>query len=126
VGFGEGPGGQTHAAHGGSGAPVDGNSISADGRAWVVRLAGDLDAAATRAVSTTVDRAVEGAVEGATDALVVDLTDVGFVDSSGARLLFRVADLCHGRGIELRIRGMGPGIRRDLELCGLVDVVSAD
>jgi anti-sigma B factor antagonist len=81
------------------------------GRAVVVRLAGEVDVAASGAVRSRVDAASDGG-------LVVELSDVTFVDSSGLRELLRAGMECERRGGRLVLAGVPPVLERLLGLTG--------
>jgi anti-anti-sigma factor len=79
--------------------------------AIVVRLAGEVDVAASGAVRSRVDGAAGGA-------LVVELSEVTFVDSSGLRELLRAGMECERRGGRLLLAGVPPILERLLGLTG--------
>ena len=87
------------------------------GRADLVRLAGDLDVAS----APTVGREIVSHVTGA-GAVLLDLTEVGFLDSAGVRLLDAlVGDLDrHGTPVKLVVGVRGPA-RMTLQLCAFRD-----
>jgi anti-sigma B factor antagonist len=85
----------------------------------VVHLEGELDLATAPALA----EALNG-LDASGGPVVVDLTDVGFLDSSGLSTLLqarqRLAD--DGRGAELRLVVTRPSILRVLDVTGLADV----
>src|SRR5215212_7392826 len=83
----------------------------------VFRLVGDLD---FRAVDWTRAALLE-ALEGAPGLLVVDLTGVDFIDSSGLSVLTEVARQAARRDIRIRLRGLDPHHVRLLHTIGLAD-----
>lgn len=85
------------------------------GRAVVT---GDLDFAATAQLE---ERLVALRGAGATD-LIVDATDITFLDSSGLRALVRARNEYEESGGTFLIDGMSPAVERVLELCGMLDM----
>ena len=51
--------------------------------------------------------------------LVVDMTDVGFMDSSGLATLVGALKWCRTNGSELRLAGLTRGVRSVFEVCRL-------
>jgi anti-sigma B factor antagonist len=81
-----------------------------------VAAAGDLDLAA----APTVDAAIEAAVRTAgTDAVIVDLSDVSFLDSSGISALLRGRRLADGAHLGYRVVGAQGLVLTVLELTGV-------
>jgi len=102
-------------------AQIDGASISPAGAftveprsappdVAVVELSGELDIAATAAVRSLVDDAAGGR------ALVLDLSRVTFVDSSILKELLRAGAELERHETRLVLAGIGPVVRRLLEL----------
>ncbi|UDY37463.1 STAS domain-containing protein [Dermatobacter hominis] len=85
------------------------------GRAVVT---GDLDVSVTDLLES---RLVALREAGATD-LIVDATDVTFLDSSGLRALIHARNEFEGAGGTFIIDGMSPAVRRVLDLCGMLDL----
>jgi anti-anti-sigma factor len=83
-------------------------------------VSGDLDVAATERLEERL-LALRGA--GATD-LIVDATDVTFLDSSGLRALIHARNDYERSGGTFIIDGMSPAVRRVLDLCGMLDLGS--
>ncbi|MER7621825.1 STAS domain-containing protein [Streptomyces sp. NPDC126503] len=86
----------------------------------VVTIAGDLDFDTLAAVQ----EGLTGLAEERPPALVVDLAQVGFCDSSGLNLLLRTRAAAVAAGSELRLAGVTPGVMRVLELTGADTVFS--
>jgi anti-anti-sigma factor len=86
-----------------------------------VRVAaeGELDLAT---VPLLADR-LKGVGGDAARAVVLDLSGLTFLDSSGVALLLGVTRRAAGEGWSLRIVGTPPSARALLELCGLLDVL---
>lgn len=70
----------------------------AEGRPHVHRLQGEIDLANAAAVQADVIDRLGGA-----SALVIDLTDVTYFDSSGLRMLDGLAGACRAAGLPLRV-----------------------
>ncbi len=81
-------------------------------------VAGDVDAATSAQVDSSLDHLLAA---GATD-LIVDTTDVTFLDSSGLRSLIRARQQFGERGGTFVIDGMSPAVLRILELAGLLEL----
>jgi anti-anti-sigma factor len=73
-------------------------AVAADGQAHVVRFEGDLDLASVPALAREVLAATTGAQH-----VVLDLSDVAWLDSTGLRLLDDLARVYEGRGAAVRI-----------------------
>jgi anti-anti-sigma factor len=85
-----------------------------------VRLAGELDMAAAFRLEPELDRLLAA---GDVRALVLDLADVGFVDSAGLGALLSIRERTGRLGIELAIARPSDAVRRLLELAGSDDVL---
>jgi anti-anti-sigma factor len=85
--------------------------VEDDGRLLVLRLGGELDIATVPLVEATVDRHSAGR-----HALVVDLSALDFMDSSGLRLILELG----GRGEGAGVAFVAPGERvgRVLDMTG--------
>jgi anti-anti-sigma factor len=80
-----------------------------------VRLAGDLDMAATFRLEPEIERAVD---KDGVRRLVLDLGEVAFIDSAGLGALLSIRERTRSRGIEMRLTNVSPPARRLLELSG--------
>lgn len=81
----------------------------------IVRLAGDLDFRTAGSTRTTLLQVLEQAPEG----LTIDLSGVGFIDSSGLSVLYEATRLVEPRGGRIRLRGLDPHHHRLLHTIGL-------
>ena len=84
-------------------------------------VAGDIDMASGPILEQAMmerDAALAAAGGGA---IVVDLADVHFIDSSGLRSLLAVARRAAGRRSKLELRSVGPEIIRLFEITGTMD-----
>jgi anti-sigma B factor antagonist len=84
-----------------------------DGRP-VLLVAGEIDLA----VAPRLARELEDLVGRANDVAVLDLSGVGFMDSSGIRELLRAKLLAHARDATLVLRGPSDACRNVLEVSG--------
>ena len=82
-------------------------------------LAGDLDMSATFALEPVLDRVLADGPR----RLVLDLEDVGFVDSSGLGLLITTHERAARAYVDMEITGAGPEIQRVFQLAGLDGVL---
>ena len=82
-------------------------------------LAGDLDMSATFALEPVLDRVLAANPR----ELVLDLGDVGFVDSSGLGLLIATHERATRADVDMAITGAGPEIQRVFRIAGLDDVL---
>jgi anti-anti-sigma factor len=73
-------------------------TVDADGGSRIVRFEGDLDLASAPALQREVLAATTGARR-----VVLDLSDVAWLDSTGLRLLDDLARVYEGRGAAVRI-----------------------
>lgn len=85
-----------------------------DGR-LVLRIAGELDMAAAPKVS----EALAARAAKRYRAVVVDLTDLEFIDSSGIRMLCRAAEAARNRGVTFTLVEPSRKVARTLEIAGV-------
>lgn len=85
--------------------------------AWQVRGRGEFDAATAHLLSDRVEELVAG---GAT-LVMLDLTDVSFLDSSGLRAVVACGQLLEEHDGRLIIEGMSPAAKRVFEVTGLIE-----
>ena len=88
----------------------------------VARLVGEIDLAVVPRVGAELD----GAAGPAVPSLVVDLTGVTYIDSSGVHLLFKLAHRRLGDGGSTRLAVAGGPVRRVLELTGVQAAIGMD
>jgi anti-sigma B factor antagonist len=96
----------------------------ADGEAhaWLLTVAGELDATS----AAVFDEAVEAALEGGARLMTLDLSDVSFLDSSGLRSVVHASHRMTERGGRLAVAGLSGAAQRVLELTGLIDRLRHD
>lgn len=92
-----------------------------DGQA-AVRLSGDLDIVTSDAVKGELAHLVDS---GHT-ALSLDLSDVGFVDSSGLGVLVAIHRHAQVKGGRLVVRSVPPQVQRLFEITRLSDLLTVD
>jgi anti-sigma B factor antagonist len=79
-------------------------------------VAGDVDLATGQQLEREITEAVGAAGLGS---LVVDLSGVGFLDSSGISVLVKGRRLADGRGVPYRVTGASGTIRQVLDITGV-------
>jgi anti-anti-sigma factor len=89
--------------------------VTDGGRTVRLELTGEIDAATVHLVEDALSAAFD---EGFTQ-LVVDLSAVDFMDSSGLNVLIVVRNTLDDRGLKLVIAGVSDQVRRLFELSGL-------
>lgn len=87
--------------------------VTTDAGTVTAHLVGELDLAAVREVSEALQLHLHGHV-------VVDMREIGFVDSSGIHCLLRLRDEAARRGGRLTLH-ISPAVRRVLDIVGLTD-----
>ena len=91
--------------------------LTEDGDLTVLTVRGELDAYS----APTLDAAFDEALSGGAQRLVLDLSDVGFIDSSGLRSMIRARKQVGDAPDALRIRNPQPATVRLLDITGLTD-----
>jgi anti-anti-sigma factor len=90
------------------------------GGVLVLGLEGEFDLAAAPALHDQLEAARRADVRG----VVLDCTDVTFVDSSGLRELLRAASAFRADGIAFVLAALQPGVTRLLELTRATDALA--
>ncbi len=101
----------------GNGFHVDLSSVD-DGA--ILTICGELDAETSTGLQAVLDR-----LEPTTSAVVV-MSDVGFMDSSGLRVVLETATAMCQAGGSLRIRDASPAVRRVLNITKLEGLLERD
>jgi anti-anti-sigma factor len=87
-----------------------------DGTATVV-ISGEVDAA----TAPLLERALDEAGQAATDAIVVDVAEVTFMDAAGLRVLLGAQAAAAGRQARLQLDRLSFSVRRLFEAAGVED-----
>jgi len=90
--------------------------LVADGPLATIRLAGEIDLAAAPDLTAFGVLAASSAV---VESIVIDMSDVSFIDCAGVGALVSVLHAARERSIDLRLHGIGPAVGRMLDLTGL-------
>ena len=85
----------------------------------IVYLAGEIDFAATLALSPR----VEEAAQDCRGDLLFDLENVTFIDSEGIKMLLVAAEIMRQRGSAARVVRLGEQVRRVFEMAGVADLL---
>jgi anti-sigma B factor antagonist len=93
-----------------------------DGVATVM-LAGELDLASVDVVSQAIDHEIAAA---GTEAVIVDLSDMAFLDSSGIAVLIKGRREADKTGVAYRVIGANGMVRDILRLTGVLEYLSAE
>jgi anti-sigma B factor antagonist len=86
-----------------------------EGPTTTLRVAGEVDLA----TADELNQAAAAALEGGTKALVIDLAEVTFLDSTGLAVLVAVTNQTSAGGISLTIRDPAPRVRNVIRITGL-------
>jgi anti-anti-sigma factor len=95
-------------------------TVSGADTAFEVRLLGELDMSTAPQLRDELMRLTS---EGATE-VIVDLSDLAFVDSTGLSVLIAGLKRLRQEGGDMVLRSPNPGTRRVLEITGLTEVFS--
>lgn len=96
----------------------DSITTSDDGSVMTVRLTGEVDATLRREATRAL-----AAVRSSTLPVVVDLSAVSFIDSTGVGLLVQCHKACLETGTTCTLRGTPRRVERVLSALGLVEVL---
>lgn len=87
----------------------------------VVRVSGELDLSTGPELESYVRQLLDA---GPPESVVLDLSDVAFVDSSGVSAMMRVWRLCQRLGSRLEIGAMSTFVARVLDVTGLLEILA--
>jgi anti-anti-sigma factor len=93
--------------------------VRAAGDTMTIVLAGEFDLDAVRSFNACVDAAIESTER----AVVVDMVDVTFIDSTAISALLQFRRRLGGQGRAMRVIPLRPSVARVFELAGLGDLV---
>ncbi|HVW44549.1 MAG TPA: STAS domain-containing protein [Amycolatopsis sp.] len=94
-----------------------------DPGALVVRVSGAVDAASARRMREGI-AAARDAGETAAGRVVIDLSEVSFLDSAGLAMLVETASRCHQAGQAFVLVAQGSAVLRPLQLTGLDKILT--
>lgn len=84
----------------------------------VIRVSGEVDIQ----TSPILDDHLQRVLAEGHDSLVIDLSEVTFLDSTGLSVLINALKRCQGAGGRMRLESPRPHVRRVFEVTGLSDV----
>ena len=93
--------------------------VKRDGSVCTLFVSGEIDLDNSEHLASIGTMALDAVNDHET--LVIDLSDVGFMDSTGLSALVNINTAARVNGHEIRLRGMQPLVTRVLELGGLAD-----
>ena len=97
--------------------------IDASSPSPAVKVVGDLDFSTTAELTQRLDEVISMTRRGE---LIVDVTGVGFVDSTGMQALLLADRRCRDWGMRLIVRSPSPAMRQLLSLTGLDTILTID
>jgi len=97
-------------------------SVLSEGRATIVALRGEADAATVPALSEALDRIIAGRQ----GPVIIDLAETGFIDSATVRVLSRAAAVLARAGRPLSVRTPSRTAAVLLDLIGLAPALARD
>ena len=97
--------------------------VALPGPQTTISLAGELDPATAPELDA---RLTALAADPAVTSVVIDLSQISFLDSSGLRVLVAGNEALRGRSADLILRGPTANVRRILEVTGLTDLVTVE
>lgn len=83
------------------------------GKVGLIQPKGDLDLASADVLASEVKRHLDG---NESETIVIDMSGVPFVDSTGLRILIQARKLAEEREVELRVERPSPQLARLVEL----------
>jgi anti-anti-sigma factor len=95
------------------------SSESADAGVCIVRARGDTDIA----TAPKLQEAIDAAIDSKPRSVILDLSEVAFLDSSGIRVLVDGQRRLDETGASFTIDGMSPALTQVLEIAGVIDLL---
>lgn len=89
--------------------------VEEDGDALLISASGELDISTTGALDAELQRALDGKAT----RVILDLSGLSFVDSTGLRLLAIAVSHAKANGTQLRMRDGSEAVKRTLQVTGL-------
>lgn len=90
--------------------------FSEDGRTLTARLSGEIDHHVAKGQREEIDAML---FRVRPQVLILDFSDVKFMDSSGIGLIIGRADICEGIGARLELGGLSSSLRKLVRLSGI-------
>ena len=87
-----------------------------DGRSLTAKLSGEIDHHIAKGQRSEIDSML---FKVRPEVLVLDFSDVRFMDSSGIGLIIGRADVCEGIGCRVNITGLSPTLKKLVKLSGI-------
>ena len=97
--------------------------VALPGPQTTVSLAGELDPATAPELEA---RLTALAADPAVTSVVIDLSQISFLDSSGLRVLVAANQDLRARSADLVLRGPSANVRRVLQVTGLSDLITVE
>lgn len=110
------PDAQVHAVVGDDGLEID------TGHAFRVVARGEVDARS----GPRLEAALREVIDRGASLVVLDASDITFVDSSGLRAIVRTGNDLSDKGGQLLVEGMRPAVQRLFEITGLLERFRAE
>jgi anti-anti-sigma factor len=95
-------------------------SVHAEGADTVLRLQGELDALS----SPHLRGAMDASIDAGHDEIILDLTDLRFMDAAGLRVIAHAANRLELVGGTLAIRNPSQIVRRILDITGMTELAA--
>jgi anti-sigma B factor antagonist len=85
----------------------------------IIKARGDIDIA----TAPKLEAAINAAIESTPKSVLLDLSNVEFLDSSGIRVLVEAQRRLDENGVGFAIDGMSPALTRVFEVSGVIDLL---
>ena len=90
-----------------------------EGGICLIRARGEVDVAS----APRLQAAIDAAIESKPTSMLIDLSEVSFLDSSGLRVLVDAQRRTSEMGAGFAVDGMSPALERVFEIAGLIDML---
>ena len=98
-----------------------GVDVEQSGQAATVSVRGEVDVATASLLWQAIESVDDDVVK-----LVIDVSELTFMDSTGIRVLVRALELLRGRGGQLVVRAPAAGVRKLLEVTSIDKVIAIE
>jgi anti-sigma B factor antagonist len=98
---------------------VDVRPLTGEQKGWALTLSGEIDSSTAPRLQQQTDDLIAASTEPVV--MMLDLSRVEFVDSSGLRVIVSLGNALEDRQGHLELTGLSAAARRILELTGLID-----